>query len=499
MTAIFQSLLENGEGEHPKRHVVIPMVRLLDNGDIVNKNRPPIDATSGYDPMRLDIAAVEAPEEPQIGFRWDTKVSYQPAMRYGRRSKLELLWRLGAIPFTRNLHTKQLPWEFADKTFLTAESYNSVNADRKHSTGSSHFTAGWVNRLFSGERSQEESTPRAAELRRVNRMRGIVAYLERLDERLTRGLEGCETPGTCGFNKHNLWHWNAHDLATLRRSARLEDPTAIERIQRFEDNAQNVLIAAQQRKRRLDEHAWSLLLPEMVEHDAARLALAGYVTSNLTYSSAAADLIRLRFLVNPKTPNVQRHDYGELKTAEDASGYAFPPSFRADPSLWSNAGLSDPSELRYDPFDFDPSLLLDTLRLLSPSYQPKLHLASILPLHKLHSLFSHHLRTLLLSSKGTQLSRSPPSWEAAFRYDTQVAALAAYLDDARLLARVGKRHELRFLNATSGERMSEGGTKGTLPHQKDGEIHLRLGLLNLGYARRSNGAAVPTLDPLFVL
>ncbi|KAK9899765.1 hypothetical protein P389DRAFT_156689, partial [Cystobasidium minutum MCA 4210] len=187
MAALVQTMASKAEGQGSKRHVIVPMARLLNNQDVLQDNAAHwLSKDVRLEDLEIDLA--DAPEEPQVGFRWDSPVSYQPSMRYGRRSKLELLWRLGAIPFARGLHIKRLPWEKQDHLYITPHSYASAvtasvsQEQTSYGISDGDFAkAGWVHRLFSGDTSQEHSTKQAAELRRLNRMRGIIAYLEDLD------------------------------------------------------------------------------------------------------------------------------------------------------------------------------------------------------------------------------------------------------------------------------------------------------------------------------
>ena len=474
MASVFQSLSKHGEGPRAKRHLILPMVRLLDNEALLPDNVSPLQLDSGLNPIDLEIHIPEAPEEPQIGFRWDSDASYQSEMRYGRRSKLELLWRLGAIPFNRNLHLKRLRWETTDRLFITPNTYGTLvrSTEKQHQTeygisNGDFIRAGWVHRLFSGERTMEENTPAAQQLRKMNRMKGIVAYLEKLDEQLIRGQKGCEDAGICGYNKDKLWTWDSHQLIMLRKACLSEEAWAVSRVQNFEDRAIDLLNTVDRQLRWLSTEEWNEVDPQTVSGHAAQLALAGYVSSNSTFSAAAADLIRARFLIKsssinkssaaaahinfsllhgPKVPQVQQNQ---------GSGYAFPLSSRSDTFLWRNGRLPDALNLRYDALTFDPTLLLDGLRLLSPPYQSKRLFENVLPPHHLRSLFSHQLHALLMSPEGEEISRQPSSLAVGAGFDMKIASLAAYLDDAKLLSRVVQRHQLRYIDPITGSKRTD--------------------------------------------
>ncbi|KNC82041.1 hypothetical protein SARC_05658 [Sphaeroforma arctica JP610] len=59
------------------RYITVPMARLQSNDRLLDADFAP-----------------EATEEPQIIFRHDAKERFNVMMRYGRRPKVELLWRL---------------------------------------------------------------------------------------------------------------------------------------------------------------------------------------------------------------------------------------------------------------------------------------------------------------------------------------------------------------------------------------------------------------------
>ncbi|WP_245521437.1 hypothetical protein, partial [Mesorhizobium sp. M3A.F.Ca.ET.175.01.1.1] len=60
------------------RYVVVPMARIVDNALLLDETLTP-----------------PAQEEPQIIFRNDTTELFDEEYGYGRRPKIEMLWRLG--------------------------------------------------------------------------------------------------------------------------------------------------------------------------------------------------------------------------------------------------------------------------------------------------------------------------------------------------------------------------------------------------------------------
>ncbi|CAG8562332.1 10546_t:CDS:2 [Paraglomus occultum] len=160
------------------KYFIIPMARLVNNTQLlVNKDERP-----------------STPEEPQIVFRHDAEMAYNSGMRYGRRSKLELLWRLGVPP--RSTHHKQpVPWEVSHPAPSPPSSplYKS---------------AGWVFRLFSGHSAQELPQKEASTLRALNRLLAIQGFIDNVDETIARTVQG--------FNPHKLWIYDEEEFEKVK-------------------------------------------------------------------------------------------------------------------------------------------------------------------------------------------------------------------------------------------------------------------------------------------
>jgi hypothetical protein len=135
---------------HPHaKYVVVPMARVLDNASLLVEGMRP-----------------QAREEPQIAFRFDAAEEFDETARYGRRPKVKLFYRLGLEgPWDDWL---DLPWE-------------SMPRDHGPEAGQ-YIRAGWVARLFSGERHLEADM-KGRGLRRIEAIRG---HIDRIDERLVR-------------------------------------------------------------------------------------------------------------------------------------------------------------------------------------------------------------------------------------------------------------------------------------------------------------------------
>ena len=130
---------------------IVPMARVTDNRKLLDP---------GFQPA--------AEEEPQILFRADAALRFNSDYFYGRRPKVELFWRLG-IPGKWDEWPLE-PWD------LPCPEY----ADEAGHWGE----AGWVARLFSGERQLEEARGGQALIDRgLARMEAIGGLLDTLDER----------------------------------------------------------------------------------------------------------------------------------------------------------------------------------------------------------------------------------------------------------------------------------------------------------------------------
>ncbi|MCO1336029.1 alginate lyase family protein [Microbulbifer sp. OS29] len=129
---------------------VIPMARLLDNQFALREDFKP-----------------EPTEEPQIIFHSKAKEVFDCNFCYGRRPKVELLWRLGVPGKWDNWAI--FPWD------LPCPSYSS---------DAGNFTqGGWVARLYSGKSHLERKDQQSSRDRGETRSEAIIAMLDQLDER----------------------------------------------------------------------------------------------------------------------------------------------------------------------------------------------------------------------------------------------------------------------------------------------------------------------------
>ncbi|WP_258609723.1 alginate lyase family protein [Mesorhizobium sp. AR10] len=128
-------------------YVVVPMARIVDNALLLDAN---------YNPP--------AKEEPQIIFRSDTTELFDEEHGYGRRPKVEMLWRLG-IPGQWD-QFRDDRWDFP--------------RPKPASNAGLFQNAGWVARLDSG-RSHLEIGKAGYKARSISRDEAIVDMLDRCD------------------------------------------------------------------------------------------------------------------------------------------------------------------------------------------------------------------------------------------------------------------------------------------------------------------------------
>lgn len=171
--AVARDLTSNGASN---KYLVIPMVRLTKNSNALDESR-----------------SVNATEEPQVAFRNDALFKFDEQMRYGRRSKLELLWRLSKA-FNKSTTANEpvvmqrlftiessFPWE--TKPNFAIKSSATKNERWAYS--------GHVYRLFSGDAEQERPTLEAASRRAMSRTVGVHKLINHLDRAFIESFQ-CE-------------------------------------------------------------------------------------------------------------------------------------------------------------------------------------------------------------------------------------------------------------------------------------------------------------------
>jgi hypothetical protein len=132
-------------------YFIVPMARITDNQLLLNPD---------YETKALD--------EPQIIFRKDSRLSFNENYFYGRRPKVELLWRLG-VPGHWDKWGQE-PWDLPTPAY----------ADE---AGAFNF-AGWVARLNSGRDSLEKNQLE----RKLSRVEAIKTIIDDLDSKVERNI-----------------------------------------------------------------------------------------------------------------------------------------------------------------------------------------------------------------------------------------------------------------------------------------------------------------------
>ncbi len=129
-------------------YFITPMARIADNSMLLQSRFSP-----------------RAREEPQIIFRSDAREMFDERFPYGRRPKVELLWRLG------------VPGVWDD---FTMKEYDLPRPPLCSEAG--HYaSAGWVARLSSGKPTLEVGR-KSAKNRNIRRDEAIVSFLDMLDQ-----------------------------------------------------------------------------------------------------------------------------------------------------------------------------------------------------------------------------------------------------------------------------------------------------------------------------
>lgn len=165
------------------KYFVIPMARILDNADLLKNDFMP-----------------KAEEEPQLVFRCDAVETFDERHPYGRRPKVDLLWRLG-VPGIWD-RWRYDPWD--------------VRASMPSTEARQHGQAGWVARLYSGQGTLEQSDHKSFRNRGLARAEAIVSTIDHLDRTV---LER-------SFDRSRLVTYSEDRIERMKRDATAGDPAA---------------------------------------------------------------------------------------------------------------------------------------------------------------------------------------------------------------------------------------------------------------------------------
>ncbi|CAG8504164.1 11069_t:CDS:2 [Paraglomus occultum] len=416
------------------KYFVVPMARLLNNTELL---------------VAPDVRPL-TPEEPQVIFRNDAEFAYNPDMRYGRRSKLELLGRLGVLS-PRKMNLSVFPWE--------TDNYKDYASPEKRL----FKTTGWVFRLFSGQAQQEQHRREAYGLRAFNRLLGIQEFLDRLDERVAREVQR--------FDSNKLFVYNENGL----KAARLEYWSGEIKVKRIVDllieKADEMVNAAKGRFQRVKPNEQDYLVMESKEfsestsHDkihandgwkyfdllstdypstselfenVTTLALANYFTNDVRYGRWSANLIRAYMLssysLDGRNDTKVNLNLTDVEAIND-QGYLFPNLHGVPRSLPKVDRRVLPTH--EDIMTLNPSFFLDGVRLLY-----KQHTLSHGEYTTIKGIASQWLETLIASPEGLRMNRLGD--HRSTLYDLQLASLSGFVDDIRLYLRVINRCRMKI-------------------------------------------------------
>ncbi|CAG8731062.1 19823_t:CDS:2 [Cetraspora pellucida] len=428
------------------KYFIVPMARLINNSQLLN----------GSDTRPI------TPEEPQIIFRHDSNKTFNGNMRYGRRPKLDMLWRLGVPTTSRNFNRTSAPWESHH------DSYKFIESDQ-------YKTIGWVFRLFSGQASQELNQKEASALRSFNRLLAIQNFIDGLDERLARKVHG--------FNPFQLFLYDEKLLSQARSNFWLQVPNVVETVQvliKRADEISSVVINLFESERGIQDEENTLVhflkvksniynlfhqpvesvdktinflpnvddnkvslnnnfkeyfsTPDSFFENVMTLVLAHYFSGNEKYAKWAANLIRTFVLSSYAIEDRDNSEFTSIDSdfeSVNVEGYGFPnlnkiprtipKILKVDTSLLANIT------------DADPSFFLDACRLL--------YRTNILT-HKEYMelrMFASDWLEVLINSKAERNSD-----HRGIIFDLQVLSLAGFVDDLRLYLRIVNRVRMRI-------------------------------------------------------
>ncbi len=131
------------------KYFSVPMTRVLDNTQLLTDNFIPVPV-----------------EEPQLIFRRDSKEEFNEDFWYGRRDKVELLWRLGISG----------KWNYWKDDF-----WDSKRLPISVESGQ-YGVVGWVARMFSGMKILEKNSKQ----RNITRFDAIIKTIQYLDKNVVK-------------------------------------------------------------------------------------------------------------------------------------------------------------------------------------------------------------------------------------------------------------------------------------------------------------------------
>ncbi|CAG8514974.1 6328_t:CDS:2 [Gigaspora margarita] len=391
------------------KYFIVPMARLLNNSQLLEE--------SDVRPITL--------EEPQIIFRYDSDKLYNEQMRYGFPPSYKIS---GKLPTS---------WE--------PDSYSNKAEEVQYQS------AGWVFRLFSGQISQE--IKEAGPIRAFNRLLAIQNFIDNLDERIARKVQG--------FDPFRLFLYDEKLLNKARLDFWLGVPKVVEIVNVLIKHADNILSEIinlydnihlnylnflkikekETEKINLSdpmEESLTMLSLDILFENVTTLTLANYFSGDEQYSKWAANLIRT-FILSSYTIGEQDNIEESFNLMNNETinneGYNFPYLNKISRIIpkFLNVDTSFSKSLN----DTDPSFFLDACRLLH-----RIRALTHKEYMNLQNFASDWLESLINSPQNLKIGRQ--SNHRGTLFDLQVISLSGFVNDLRLYLRVANRARMRI-------------------------------------------------------
>eukprot|EP01134_Creolimax_fragrantissima_P000984 CFRG0984T1 len=428
MTEKAWTLIANGIKKFGKdnKYFTVPMVRLLSNDDLFDPEFEP-----------------NAKEEPQIIFRNDSKERFNENMRYGRRPKVEMLWRLRVPGPWDKWPQRAGVWE--KPTWKKTEDGPTMNHPVPE--------IGWIPRLFSGAGKLEVEG--ALRNRGLSRTKGVEILINYLDEQVARLRYGFAWDRLVSYNETILGYEKvayinksnkaltklidgmvelaniAVEVGSFTVMNKSEFPPSGDKHDYYSPSPYfwpnpNSTDGLPYIRKDGDRVPGSLLWDEFSErydrsrlasmfHNTTILALSWFFTDDIKYASQGAENVRVWFL-NEETRMSPTMMYAQIR-------------WGWDDNVGANYGIIETKDLYF---------LLDAVRLFYKSGEFSDDEVSCL------KKWLHQFATYLIESdQGTKEYRSFNNHGTYF--DVQLASIAAFLDDVPLMLNYTQRTEARML------------------------------------------------------
>lgn len=365
-------------------YFITPMARETNNDRLLE---------AGYRPQAF--------EEPQIIFRHDAQEKFNPRYVYGRRPKVELLWRL-QVPG---------PWQQ-----WPLEPWDPI-PDPVSSQAGEWAYAGWVARLFSGKKHQEDPKLGLVE-RGAARHNAITDLIDAIDQR-NASYQPCPPPKLP--SQASSWQdqiKTAAEAALKRGPYSVTDKTTLPPSKNPHDywhpapyywpTLPGLPSLPRDGKRVLGTRMYE---PESDRYDRTRLqrlfddvyvlAMSGTVNNDTAAESHAIKLIE-QWFINPLTAMNPHMQYAQVK-----------PGWHRNQG--SSAGIIEAKDIYF---------FLDAVTWLKNRKALTEHQVTML-----NHWFENYLEWLLTSPQGAK-ERSAKNNHGTY-YDLQVVAIASFLGDTQ--------------------------------------------------------------------